>query len=299
VNIDLNCIGCLVRQAIEAGRFLGLPEAARHTLVRSTLQHLATCSWDVTAPEIAAATQALLQKLSGQADPYRPIKQASTKLALEGLPSWQAAISQALNPLEFALRLAAAGNLIDCGPTGHLDVAQVMEKMQATLEYPLSFETVADFRECLTCTDSLLLIADNAGELVTDRLLLETLESIRPGLEVTVMVRGDPVLNDATRADAAESGLPAHWRLVDTKTAIPGLVLARSPKSVQKLFAQAGLILSKGQGNWEALEGMTDPRLFFLLTCKCPFIATALGETPGRTVLRRASDSPGNEGLVK
>ncbi len=289
MRLPVDCLVCLVRQAVEAGRFLGLREPARETLIRNTLDHLAHQTWDLSAPEIAAETQEFLRNLSGNDDPYKAVKEASTRAALDLFPRWRVQALADPDPLDFALRLSAAGNLIDCGPTGKLDIEETSQRLLFALRRPFAHSDNAVFFRRLDTARTLLLIADNAGELVADRLLLEVIERGWPEIQITVMVRGGHVLNDATREDVSPSGFPPHWRIADTHMRIPGLPLHRCPESVSKAFRTADMIIAKGQGNWETLNSVDHRGLFFLLTCKCPSIAEALGGTVGSTVLRQAA----------
>lgn len=289
MRIAHECLVCLVRQAVEAGRFLELPAAAREALIRSTLRHLAQCSWDITAPEIAAETQEFLRNLSGNDDPYRAFKEASAAAADRLVPDWCKQIASDSDPLSAALRIAAAGNLIDCGPTGRFDIEDIARRIAVVVEHSLSEDDLARFRNRVQRSRTLLLIADNVGELTADRLLLETIERLHPHLALRVMVRGGPVLNDATREDLLRGGFSPRWEALDTRVRIPGIPLHRCPDKVGEAFRQADLVIAKGQGNWETLDETPHPALFFLLTCKCPSIAQALGVKVGEPVLRASA----------
>ncbi|NLI78798.1 MAG: DUF89 family protein [Candidatus Riflebacteria bacterium] len=288
-----DCLVCLCRQAVEAGRFLDLTREVREGLIRQTLAHLAGRSWDVSPPEIAAETQEFMRRLSGNDDPYRAIKQASTEAALALWPRWEAKALSHPDPLAWALRLSAAGNLIDCGPTGSLDLAAIRQRMDFALRQPFGVVDLEPLRDLLAKAGRLLLLADNAGELVADRLLLEVIERARPGLPITVMVRGGPVLNDAIREDAVASGLPARWSIADSGARIPGFPPAAVSPGAREAFRQADVVIAKGQGNWETLGAVPHAGLFFLLTAKCPAVAAGLDVETGAAVLRLAGPGTG------
>ena len=123
-------------------------------------------------------------------------------------------------------------------------------------------------------------LADNAGEIVLDRLLIERL----PKGRVTVAVRGGAILNDALRADAEEAGLAELARIVDNGCRAPGTPLDAVSPAFRKLFEEADLIISKGQGNYETLSDVAAP-LVFLLKVKCPMVARHIGEPLGSLVV--------------
>ena len=131
---------------------------------------------------------------------------------------------------------------------------------------------------------TVLYLADNAGEIVVDRLLVE---AIGPA-KTTAVVRGAPIINDATLADAKEAGLTDLCTVIPNGAAIPGTVVERCSSEVQHAFADADLVISKGQGNYETLSDA--PReIFFLMKVKCPVIAARTGHPVGTQVLMKNS----------
>ena len=133
---------------------------------------------------------------------------------------------------------------------------------------------------------SILYLADNAGEIVFDRLLIEALG---PG-RVTVAVRGHPVINDATRDDAREAGLEGEVELIDNGSDGPGTILEDCSPAFRERFRAAGLIIAKGQGNAETLSGVPG-RIFFLFKVKCAVMASRFG-LPEGTLALAASPRP-------
>ena len=127
-----------------------------------------------------------------------------------------------------------------------------------------------------------LYLADNAGEIACDRLLIERLGPAR----ITLAVKGSPVLNDATRVDAEAVGLAAIVEVVDNGSDAPGTILADCSEAFRRRFAEADLILAKGQGNYETLSNAAAD-IFFILKAKCPVIARDLGCRVGSLILRR------------
>ena len=143
-----------------------------------------------------------------------------------------------------------------------------------------------DIQELADAADrarDILYLADNAGEIVFDRLLIEQLP---PG-RVTVAVKGGPVLNDATRSDAAVAGLNELAEVIDNGSDAPGTLLGDCSHSFRERFDRADLVIAKGQGNYETLSDARKD-VFFLLKAKCPVIAHHLGCDVGRTVVQRS-----------
>ena len=137
-----------------------------------------------------------------------------------------------------------------------------------------------EFRRAVRRATRILYIADNAGEIVFDKLVLEML----PREKVTVAVRGKPVLNDATREDAEAVGVTDLVEVIDTGSDAPGILLEDCSPEFQAAFREADLVLAKGQGNLESL--LQGPKeVFFLLRVKCEIVGRQLGRQTGDLVL--------------
>jgi uncharacterized protein with ATP-grasp and redox domains len=276
VRSYLDCYPCFLRQALDAARRARLDEGGQARVLDSVLAALRTFDPSRPPPEMAARFHAVVREAAGSEDPYREEKARATREALDLYPDLAARVAAAADPLETALRLAVAGNVIDLGAQADYDlpaaVARVLVQDFAVCE-------LAALREALAAAPWLLFLGDNAGETVFDRLLIETL-----GLPCTYAVRGGAVLNDATREDARAAGLDGAATLVDNGARVPGTVLELCSDAFRDLFARAPLILSKGMGNYESLDGRPEP-VFHLLQAKCPVIARDLGVPVGAIVL--------------
>jgi len=181
-----------------------------------------------------------------------------------------------------AVRLAIAGNVIDLGVKSNLNESQIHEAIETCLTEPLEGD-LKQFAAAITGATRILYLTDNAGEIVLDRLLIEQL----PREKVTVAVRGTPVINDATRTDAETAGITGLVPVIDNGSDAPGTILEDCSGVFRRHFAEADLIIAKGQGNYETLREVPRP-LYFLLRVKCPVLAQDLGCPVGRLVLRPA-----------
>jgi uncharacterized protein with ATP-grasp and redox domains len=150
-------------------------------------------------------------------------------------------------------------------------------------EQPLAGDPQELFRAA-AAAERILFLADNAGEIVLDRLLIEAL----PYHKVTVAVRGRPVLNDALHKDAILAGISALVPVIDNGSDAPGTVLADCSKAFLEHFHRADLIIAKGQGNYETLSQVAAP-IFFLFTVKCPLVAAHIGSPTGTLVAKRTT----------
>jgi uncharacterized protein with ATP-grasp and redox domains len=175
--------------------------------------------------------------------------------------------------------MAIVGNLLDVGAKTQLDAASVRTAFEGALSAPLH-GSIDEFAEAIRSARSILYLADNAGEIVFGRDLLAQL----PLGNFVVAVRGSPVLNDATVADAEQAGLPDFCEVIGNGSDAPGTFLADCSPAFRERFAAADLIIAKGQGNYESLVGV-DKDIFFLLKIKCDVLSRHLGWPQGSLVL--------------
>lgn len=281
MHTSLDCIPCFVRQALEAARFSTDDEAVHERVLRDVLRASSEFPLDSSPVAMGQAIHRLIRRLTGDGDPYRRLKDRFNRVVLGLYPELKARVERADDPLEAAVRLAIAGNTIDAGIHCHLDEAGVHAAIEHGFAEPLLGD-VAELRDAVDAASRVLYLADNAGEIVCDRLLIERLGPAR----ITVAVKGHPVLNDATRADAEAVGLTALVEVIDNGSDAPGTILDDCSEAFRRRFAEADLVLAKGQGNYEGLSS-ADADIFFILKAKCPVIACDLGCRVGGLILRR------------
>jgi uncharacterized protein with ATP-grasp and redox domains len=260
-------------------------------IVREVLLWASEMDLDQSPAVVGQRIHRRLREITGVEDPYRAAKDHFNRLALSLLPELKAEIEAAPDRLTMAARLAIAGNVIDLAMNGNVTESDVRRSVSQALTEPFAGEQNG-FRQAVTEARSILYLADNAGEIVFDRLLIEQLSPAR----VTLAVRGGPIINDATRADAQAVGLHEVAEIIDNGSDAPGTLLEDCSQEFKRRFNEADLILAKGQGNFETLSD--DPHnIFFLFQAKCPVIAARVGLPVGMHVLARLntqSSAPGD-----
>lgn len=282
MKTSLDCIPCFTRQALDAARMVSDSPAVHEEIVRRVMSMAARMDFSQPPPVVGQKIHRIIRVLTGVDDPYRQVKDRFNRFALELYPGMKRRIACSADRFETAVRLAIAGNVIDLGLKSEVSEAEVERAIEEALAAPLPTESIVGLRESIAQADDILYIADNAGEIVFDRLLIEELLPKR----VTVAVRGHAVLNDATRADAEAAGLLDMVEVIDTDSDAPGTVLTDCSDEFLERFARADLVLAKGQGNYETLSD-ADAEVFFLLKAKCEVIAEDIGCEPGSVVVRR------------
>lgn len=222
----------------------------------------------------------IVRDATGVFDPFKAYKQRYNEIALHLYPDLKKSVEQSNDRLLMACRLAIAGNVIDFVANSEFNLLRTVRECAkgefGSFDYP-------QLKKKLRNSSSVLYVGDNAGEIVFDKLLVE--ELLMMGKRVTYVVRGGPVLNDATMEDAREIGLDKIVEVITTGAALPGALLSESSPEFVKHFKKADIIISKGQGNFEALSDEPGP-IFFLLKAKCVPIARELGVKQGAMIFR-------------
>ncbi|MBN2574132.1 MAG: DUF89 family protein [Deltaproteobacteria bacterium] len=279
MNIYLDCIPCFLRQALDAVRRITDDARLHEQIVREVLRLAADLDLNRPPPWVAQSIHRRLHELTGVDDPYRQEKDRFNRLAAAMLPELRTTVRQAPRSLTAAAQMAIAANVIDLGVKSALGVDQASE----ALRNACAVDAHGDFAELQRQANqarAILYLADNAGEIVIDRLLIEELGPER----VTLVVRGKPVINDATIEDARAAGLCELVTVIDNGSDAPGTILDDCSAEFRERFRKADLIVAKGQGNFETLSGV-DANLFFLFKVKCPVIAHHTGLPLGLHVL--------------
>jgi uncharacterized protein with ATP-grasp and redox domains len=282
MRIYLDCIGCFVRQALDAARFATDDEQIHERVVREVLKLAGELDMSQSPPVIGQQIHRLIRKLVDQDDPYQKIKRRFNSMALQLYPELRKQIVSSDDRLETAIRLAIAGNIIDFGVNSAVDESDIRKGITGSLNADFDNMQLESFRDAVGQAEEILYLADNAGEIIFDRLLIEQL----PYEKVTVVVKGMPVINDATMEDADVAGLTRIVEVIDNGSDGPGTILWSCSQTFRNRFTKADLVIAKGQGNYETLSDV-EKHIFFILKAKCPVIARDLGCEVGEMILRR------------
>jgi uncharacterized protein with ATP-grasp and redox domains len=270
-----------MRQALGAARLVSDDEAYHHRALQEAARLLAGCPLDVTPPEAGEGLYRMIRETSGNPDPFAEMKRAQNQAVMDILPWLRETVAAADDPLLMAVRLAIAGNTVDPGAQASFDLEKSVTE---AISGERGLENFPAFAERLAGAKSVLVVADNSGEVVFDRVLIETMLDARDGeIEVTVAVRAAPIINDVTEVEARAVGLDGMARIISSGSEMPGTVVARSTPEFREAFDSADLVISKGQGNWETLED-SRREVFFMFQAKCPAVA-AMNDCPEGALL--------------
>jgi uncharacterized protein with ATP-grasp and redox domains len=289
-----DCMPCFVRQALDAARLATDDEQIHEKVVRKVLRLAAELDMSQSPPAMGQEIHRLIRNLASSDDPYRKIKRRFNNLALKLYPELRKQIVGSNHRLETAIRLAIAGNIIDFGVNSSVNESDLHKAISESLTADFDNMQLESFLDATRQAEEILYLVDNSGEIIFDRLLIEQL----PYEKVTVVVKGRPVINDATVEDAELAGLPRIVEVIDTGSDAPGTILESCNESFNRRFDAADLIVAKGQGNYETLSKV-DKNIFFILKAKCPIISRDLGCEVGEMILRMSDAFSGIVNLVK
>ena len=269
----LDCTPCIIRQGLQSARLSSSDEGQHRQIMEKLLVELSRADPSATPVELGQIAQSITQQVTGCQDAYAGIRKQSNEQALRLYPRLKAIVSSAEDRLLAAVKLAIAGNIIDFGALGAaFDVEATVTRV---LDSPLSVDDYSRFAERVRDASRVLYLADNAGEIVFDRVLIEEIGD----KQVTVAVRSQPFINDATPADAEAVGLDQVAQVIGAP------IHPNTSEALDKAWGEADLIISKGQANYESHSEASGP-IFFLLIAKCDFIAADIGVEKGATILK-------------
>ena len=280
MKMFLECYACAARQTLQALREAGVEESRHKEILNRILQALIDLDPALTPPEFGAHIHAIIREEAGCEDPYRKIKRKSTEEALKLYPELKTLIEDSEDPIDTATRLCIAGNIIDLGAANKYDLEGTIERV---LSQPYATDDFPGFKQQVREAESILMLADNAGETVFDRLFIETI-----GKPVTYAVKEAPCINDATMEDARQAGLDTVAEVISCGAQAPATILKWCSPEFLKIYDRTGLVIAKGMGNYEALS-QEDRHLYFLLQVKCDMVARDIGAPAGSIVVKRSA----------
>lgn len=223
---------------------------------------------DDSAPYLVYLFNRVYEKHFGKKASFKEIKTHYNNLVLSMEDELRHKINSSDTPLATALMYARIGNYIDFAALDKVDKDTFLAMFETNAFNEKDNKTLESFVSQCSKAKNFLLLADNCGEIVLDKLFIEQLKKAFPNLAVTVMVRGGEAMNDATVEDAEQVGLEKVARVISNGYATAGTIYKMLPLEAKKAFDEADVILAKGQGNYESLyeQGF---HVFYSFLCKC------------------------------
>ncbi len=281
MKTHLDCLPCIVRQAIDAARFVTDDISLQKEIISEVMTEMVTLDYEKSPPYMAYIIHELVREKSGIKDPYREVKHKFTMFGLEIYDELKEIVNESKHPLNTAIRLSIAGNIIDYGVFENISEAEVFVSINKCLEADLSIANVNNLKNDLEKANTILFLGDNAGETVLDRFLLEEM----PLEKITYVVKGSPIVNDAIMEDAKEAGLTDLLPVIDNGSNAQGTILELCSYEFNQIFNEADLIIAKGQAHYETMNDFQLGRIYHLFQAKCNVIAEEVGCNVGDMVI--------------
>jgi hypothetical protein len=271
-----------LRQALEATKISTTNEIMREVALREGMIYLSNEQWAKILPELGTNVHRIVKRVTGNTDPYNQLKEKYNYMALELYSKLETIVENSEDPLLAAAKIAIAGNIIDFGPKVDINLEKEIEDI---LSNELAINDIDQLKESILESRKVLYLADNAGETIFDRILIEELSA--RNVEVTYAVKDAPILNDATFRDAEIAGITKIANVISIGTDCMGVLFRECSTKFLKEFENSNFVISKGQGNYESLNDIQHKEIFFLLKVKCPIIAEDIGVKTGSAILKR------------
>lgn len=276
-TIDNRCVQCFLKTYQRLFKKFDVKNAEQG-LFLSAFQRIINENQNASHPEIQRELNRAFYQIMKVRDPFAEEKALSNRIALKLYEQWKPKVLSADIPFDLALRLSIAGNIMDYGANNSFDVHKTIENV---LHASFAIDHSELLKNKIQKAKRIMYLGDNAGEIVFDKLFIETIK--HP--EVFYAVKNAPVLNDATMVDANEIGINSVAKVISNGYDAPSTILTKCSNDFLELYHSADLIISKGQGNFEGLMNENDNRIFFLLMVKCDMIADILNVEKGSFIV--------------
>ncbi len=283
-----SCIRCLVDRQEE--RIAGLKEEeTRAAYMKQLCRIIAEAGPEDTVPVLVERVNVIYRQLFGELTDFTEIKKEFNRLMLSAEKELEVKIRASADPVKTAMLYARAANYIDFGAYSHVS----RDTLSTLLEKAAADELEEEVYELL-CRDletakELVYVTDNCGEVVADKLVIRILKERWRDLHVTVLVRGAQALNDATLEDARQTGLSEEADVMANGSGVTGTPLACISPQAKELLEKADVIIAKGQGNYETMNGC-GLNVYYSFLCKCDWFQKRFGLSQNKGVLIREKD---------
>jgi len=288
MKVSLECAHCLLERAINQVRLAtDDPELQMRVITEMTKFLGENFNSESVPSNIGTDRDLIVQRMTGK-DPYKELKRESNVMALNILPELIQLVDEAKDPhsmFRTATLIAAAANAIEFDVSGQEFSLDELRQILDNVESDLAVDQVDEFRKLCENVNEVIFLHDNAGEVVLDMILMREIKRLGP--RVIAVVKGGPILNDATMIDADEVNLLDYAdEVIDTGAPAIGVNLERNSKEFVDIFHSAELIVAKGMGNFESLtEFEPEAPTVHIMRTKCIPVAKHVGVQKNKNVV--------------
>ena len=276
MRANLQCYYCCIRKIEGLLNQYNVSDTDSIEIIKDVFKIMSECDDNISAPVLMNKTMLVLENKLGVTDTYKDAKEKYNKLLIERADEFFNIVMNSDNIFESAVKCAITGYYIDFGAMDTVDEGKLNELLEKREEIELSSDELSNLKNDIEKGKNLLYITDNAGEIVLDKVFIRVLKNLYPHLNIKVMVRGVPTLNDATIKDALEIGMNDFAQVISNGTSIPGTQIEVLSDEAKKAVYEADLCIAKGQGNFETLRG-SGINVYYMFLCKCDLFVKKFG----------------------
>lgn len=275
MKIRRECVSCLLQRTIFECNLVRKEKADK--VVKEVCgvfyKHY---SPNAISAELATHVHKKAYEIIGSNDPYYDLKKKSNDVALSLRDTAEKIIETSDDMLKTAIVVSIVGNLLDFGiRTSIGEPEDIKKKFNDFVREGLGHDDSEKIKKYLGENKKIIYFTDNAGEIIFDALLMKIIKSY--GCHLAVVVRGEPVLTDATYEDAIFAGIDKIAdELWDTGGFAVGVNFRILPKKVLNYMKNCDLIISKGMANFESFSDTDWKPIIHLLRAKCQPVANAM-----------------------
>lgn len=270
-RLNPECIPCIINKQIGCYP-KEVSKSSAIEYMQRVLKVIADAPKTISAPEIIHEIYAIQKEMFGYTRDYSDIKRHFNKLMSDLEPEIRSAINHASDTLKAAIQYAMMGNYIDFAAMENVNEQKLRKFLDAAQDNPLNTTAFENLKKDLSEAKALVYLTDNCGEIVLDKVLISVIKKQYPGLDITVIVRGAPAINDATMEDAIQIGLTDVVPVIGNGSDIAGTCLNKISAEAGKLINTADVLIAKGQANYETLQKCGN-NIFYIFMCKCELFA--------------------------
>lgn len=265
------CIRCMAKVHLEKCP-KDVPEEIKVEYMQKVLKILSEAPKTYGAPVIVRTIQQMQEEMFGIKTEYAKIKEHYNAVMMQYEKQVLEHMEQSEDPIKTGIQYAMIGNYIDFGARITVTEEHLTQLLNTPDRFVIDEKQYAEFTVNLEKARKLVYLTDNCGEIVMDKLLIRQIKNKYPDLDLTVMVRGTEVINDATMEDAMQVGMGDFVKVIPNGSDIAGTWVEELSEEAQALLDEADMIISKGQGNFETLR-KCGRNIYYIFLCKCELFA--------------------------
>ncbi len=273
MKIHPECVPCLLKRCLYEAELVD--EQKKQDVIDAATSILnKRFEEETVSAEVATEVHGKVYEILGTDDPYSDIKEKSNEAAEKLLLKAEKIASKGFRE---AVLVAIAGNVLDFGFRDDIDSPEYLTKeFQSIIDQGLAHDDTDEIEEILEKGNEVVYFTDNTGEIVFDTLLLKKLKDY--DIHLTVVVKEEPILTDATMEDALKYGIDKIADQLETTGGYAvGVDFDLLPEKVEKKLERADLIIAKGMANWESFSETEYSPIAFLTRSKCQPVSKTMG----------------------